>query len=258
MKLKLIISLGLIFMGKGLFAQLTTFEDSVAYSYGSMIGSDLKNKGVELNPDMIAKGIKESTQGTQLLNEQEMNAVLGRYQQEMMAKMQAKQDSDSKKNLAAAAQFLAENSKKPNVVTLPSGLQYEVVKSGDPKGVHPTADDEVSVNYEGSLVDGKVFDSSFERGEPISIKVGKVIPGWQEALQLMKPGDTYMLYIPPQLAYGEKGAGGVIGPNEMLIFKIELLSITPKIQMAPNAPADISAPATPAKPETTTKPTKKK
>lgn len=246
MKLKLIIGLGLLFMGNGLFAQLTSFEDSVAYAYGSMIGSDLKNKGVELNADVIAQGIKESTQGKQLLDEKDMNALLGRYQQQMMAKMQAKQDSLAQKNLLASAKFLEENAKKPNVVTLGSGLQYEVVKSGDPKGVSPTVDDEVSVNYEGSLMDGKVFDSSFERGEPITIKVGGVIPGWQEALQKMKPGDTYILYIPPQLAYGEKGAGGVIGPNELLIFKVELLSIAPKIDIAPNAPVDITTPAQPS------------
>jgi|GEM_PF-73457 FKBP-type peptidyl-prolyl cis-trans isomerases 1 len=258
MKLKLLVGLGLIFMGKGLFAQLTTFEDSVAYSYGIMIGSDLKNKGAELNPDIIARGMKESNSGKQLLNEQDMNAILGRYQQQMMAKMQAKQDSMMTKNLAAATQFLSENKKKPTVITLPSGLQYEVLKSGDPKGVMPLADDDVSVNYEGSLINGKVFDSSFERGEPITLNVGKVIPGWQEALQLMRPGDTFLLYIPPQLGYGEKGAGGVIGPNELLIFKVELLSIAPKIQLAPDAPVEITTPATSAKPAAPGKSAKKK
>lgn len=222
------ISLGLLLAANGLYAQLTSFEDSVAYAYGSMIGNDIKSKGVNLNLDMIAKGISESGIATPVINEEKAKDLLGRYQKVMMAKMEAEQAASSGKNLEESTKFMTENKKKPNVVTLPSGLQYEVIKKGDTKGVSPKLTDEVTVNYEGSLISGKVFDSSYERGEPISFELGGVIPGWQEGLQLMKPGDTYILYIPSNLGYGERGAGGSIGPNEALIFKVELISIKSK------------------------------
>lgn len=222
------ISLGLLLAGNGLYAQLTTFEDSVAYAYGSMIGSDLKSKGVDLKLDMVAKGISDSNTPKPLIDEAKAKDLLSRYQQVMMAKMQAEQAASSGGNLEASTKFMAENKKKPNVISLASGLQYEVVKKGDPKGVSPTLADEVTVHYEGSLISGKVFDSSYERGEPISFELGGVIQGWQEGLQQMKPGDTFLLYIPSNLGYGERGAGGSIGPNEALIFKVELLSVKAK------------------------------
>lgn len=224
------ISLGLFLVANGLYAQLTSFEDSVAYAYGSMIGNDIKSKGVNLKLDIIAKGISESGIATPVINEEKAKDLLGRYQKVMMEKMQAEQAASGGKNLEESTKFMAENKKKPNVVTLPSGLQYEVIKKGDPKGVSPKLSDEVTVNYEGSLISGKVFDSSYERGEPISFELGGVIPGWQEGLQLMKPGDTYILYIPSNLGYGERGAGGSIGPNEALIFKVELISIKNKAE----------------------------
>jgi FKBP-type peptidyl-prolyl cis-trans isomerase FklB len=131
----------------------------------------------------------------------------------------------AKKNLAASKAYLAENAKKPGVVALPSGLQYEVLKQGD--GPKPGPDDTVTTHYTGTLIDGSVFDSSEARGVPASFQVGQVIPGWQEALQLMPVGSKWRLVIPPSLAYGERGAGGKIGPNEALIFTVELLSIEP-------------------------------
>ena len=124
--------------------------------------------------------------------------------------------------LAAGQAFLAENAKKPGVTTLPDGLQYSILKEGT--GPKPTTSQTVTVNYEGTLIDGTVFDSSYKRGEPISFGVTQVIPGWTEALQLMPVGSTWMLYIPSNLAYGARGAGGAIGPNETLIFKVELIS----------------------------------
>ena len=228
MKLKLMISLGLLLMCNGLYAQLTSFEDSVAYAYGSMIGTDLKSKGVDLKLDMVAKGISESGAAKPLFDESKAKELLGRYQQVMMAKMQAEQTVSGSKNLEVSAKFMAENKKKPNVISLPSGLQYEVIKKGNPKGVSPTLSDSVTVNYEGSLISGKVFDSSYERNEPITFELGGVIKGWQEGLQQMKPGDTFILYIPSDLGYGERGAGGSIGPNEALIFKVELISVKAK------------------------------
>lgn len=126
-------------------------------------------------------------------------------------------------NKRIGQEFLAENSKKEGVETLSSGLQYKVIEAGD--GASPKATDSVTVHYEGTLIDGEVFDSSYKRGDSITFKVGQVIQGWQEALQLMKPGATWMLYIPSDLAYGERGTFGSIGPNETLIFKVELLAV---------------------------------
>ena len=254
MKLKLMISLGLLVAANGLYAQskgssapadkkavtkkqvavkpqaatFTSFEDSVAYAYGTMIGGDLKSKGINLKLDMVAKGISSVEGATVLIDEAKAKDLLGRYQKVMMEKMQAEQAVAGGKNLEASNKFLEENKMRPNVVTLPSGLQYEVVTRGDSAGVSPTLSDEVTVNYEGKVISGKVFDSSYERGEPISFELGGVIPGWQEGLQQMKPGDTFILYIPSNLGYGERGAGGSIGPNEALIFKVELISVKKK------------------------------
>src|SRR5580698_3868946 len=136
-------------------------------------------------------------------------------------------DPRAAQNLAAARAFLATNAKAEGVITLPSGLQYKVVQSGAAGGASPLADDHVIVNYEGTLLDGTVFDSSYQRGQPATFVVGQLIPAWTEALQKMKPGDTWMLYAPPGLAYGAKGAGP-IPPNSALIFKIELIGILPR------------------------------
>lgn len=132
-------------------------------------------------------------------------------------------DNASNQNKLQGNKFMDSNKTKKGVVTLPSGLQYEVITQGT--GKKPGKNDIVTVDYEGKLVDGKVFDSSYKRGEPASFPVGGVIAGWTEALQLMNEGSTWMLYIPPTLAYGEAGAGGVIGPNETLIFKVHLISV---------------------------------
>lgn len=256
MKLKVMISLGLLLVANGLYAQLATFQDSVAYAYGNMIGNDLRNKGIGLNPDMVAKGISEGGTAKVLFDEAKAKELLGRYQQEMMAKMQAEQAAAGAKNLEASNKFMEENKKKPGVVVLPSGVQYEVVKAGDPKGVSPTLADQVTVNYEGSLINGKVFDSSYERNEPITFELGGVIQGWQEGLQKMKPGDVFMLYIPSNLGYGERGAGESIGPNEALIFKVELISVQSKAAVEEPATAKPEEPAKSAKPAKTVKPAK--
>jgi peptidylprolyl isomerase/FKBP-type peptidyl-prolyl cis-trans isomerase FklB len=129
-------------------------------------------------------------------------------------------------NLKAAQGFLRLNGRQPGVVTLPSGLEYSIVHSGPADGQHPGPHDEVKVNYEGRLLDGKVFDSSFQRGEPLDLPIDHVIPGWTEALQLMRPGDEWVLYVPPSLGYREQGAGP-IPPNSLLIFRVQLISILP-------------------------------
>jgi FKBP-type peptidyl-prolyl cis-trans isomerase len=136
-------------------------------------------------------------------------------------------DPRAQQDLAQANAFLASNAKVEGVVTLPSGLQYKVVQAGPAGGASPRADDQVQVNYEGKLLDGTVFDSSYQRGQAATFVVGQLIPAWTEALQKMRPGDVWMLYAPPKLAYGEKGAGP-IPPNSALVFKIELISILPR------------------------------
>ena len=136
-------------------------------------------------------------------------------------------DSEAQANLKAAQGFLRLNAQQAGVVTLPDGLEYRVVSSGPASGAHPGPGDEVKVNYEGKLLDGKVFDSSFQRGEPLDLPLDRVIPGWTEALQLMRPGDEWILYIPPKLGYRDREAGP-IPPNSLLIFRVQLISILPK------------------------------
>jgi len=136
-------------------------------------------------------------------------------------------DSEAAANLKAAQGFLRLNRSQPGVVALPDGLEYKIVTSGPANGPHPGPGDEVKVNYEGKLLDGKVFDSSFQRGEPLDLPLDRVIPGWTEALELMRPGDEWMLYIPPKLGYRDRGAGP-IPPNSLLIFRVQLISILPR------------------------------
>jgi FKBP-type peptidyl-prolyl cis-trans isomerase FklB len=145
------------------------------------------------------------------------------FQTELRDKQQAKRKAEGDENLKAGEVFLAENRKKEGVVTLPNGLQYKILKAGG--GRKPTEADTVEVNYRGTLIDGTEFDSSYKRGKPVTFKVTGVIKGWTEALKLMPVGSKWQLFIPPQLAYGERGAGQAIGPNATLIFEIELLAI---------------------------------
>ncbi len=201
------------------FAQdLKTPEDSLSYAVGVLLAKVLVSQGVaEVNLDLVHQGMKAALNDEQtLFSAAEANQIVQDY-------AVAQQERLMEANKAAGEQFLAENAKRPGVVTLPSGLQYEVIKEGD--GPSPTEEDEVTVHYHGTLIDGTVFDSSVERGEPATFPVSGVIPGWVEALQLMKVGSKWKLFIPAELAYGERGAGGAIGPNEVLIFEVELLGI---------------------------------
>src|SRR2546422_5588546 len=157
------------------------------------------------------------------LKPEEVREILMKFQQEMMAKGETKNKADAEKNQKAGDAFLAENARKEGVKTTASGLQYKVLKSGS--GASPKKTDSVKVHYHGTLIDGKVFDSSVQRGEPVTCQVGGVIPGWVEALQLMKVGDKWQLFIPAKLAYGEVIPDPVIGPNATLVFEVELLGI---------------------------------
>jgi len=203
---------------------LKTDKDKVSYSIGLDIGTNFKRQSVDLDQKALVAGIADGLSGGKpLLTEDEVRKVLAQFQQQMAAKAQemAKQRAD--KNQKEGEVFLAENKKKKGVVTLPSGLQYQVITAGT--GKIPKATDTVTTHYRGTLIDGTEFDSSYKRGEPASFPVNGVIKGWTEALQLMKVGSKWQLVIPSNLAYGPQGAGQVIGPNATLIFEIELLSI---------------------------------
>ncbi|HSK79734.1 MAG TPA: FKBP-type peptidyl-prolyl cis-trans isomerase [Thermoanaerobaculia bacterium] len=212
-----------------------SLEDQASYIIGLNIGRNLKAQEVPANPDIVMKGIRDGLSGAQpVMTDQEMEAAMGTFQQQMMAKQQAKIQVEGQKNQKAADDFLATNKAKKGVVTTASGLQYEVVKEGT--GASPKATDQVTVHYTGTLLDGTKFDSSVDRGQPATFPVNQVIPGWTEALQLMKVGGKYKLYIPPALGYGERGAGGEIGPNSLLVFEVELVSIGEQAQAQPEAP----------------------
>jgi FKBP-type peptidyl-prolyl cis-trans isomerase FklB len=198
-------------------------KQRVSYSIGADIGNNFKRQELDLDPKALAAGLADALAGKTALTEAEMRAALNDFRKDMMEKMQAKQKSAGEKNLKDGEAFLAANAKKEGVKVLPSGLQYKVLKSGN--GKTPKATDTVKTHYHGTLIDGTVFDSSVERGEPHTFPVNGVIAGWTEALQLMKEGDKWQLYVPAKLAYGDRGAGAKIGPNSALIFDVELISI---------------------------------
>ena len=203
---------------------LQTQEQKVSYSLGLDIGRSLRQQGVETDMAVFVEGLKDGMSGAEpRISEEEMTRVLVAFQQELAAKLERENTKAAGGNMERATAFLAENAKNEGVTTLPSGLQYEVLEPG--KGPKPTAADKVTVNYRGTLMDGKEFDSSYKRGKPASFPVGGVISGWQEALKLMQAGAKWRLFIPPDLAYGERGVPPVIPPNSMLIFEVELLSI---------------------------------
>ncbi len=201
-----------------------TEQEKLGYAIGMNIGLNMKNQKVGADAGQIAAGLKAAFQGEEtLLSEEEMGQILTAYQQEMQMKQLAEMAAEAAVNAEKAEAFLAENAKQEGVVTLESGLQYKVLGSGEGKA--PGAESKVEVHYRGTLIDGTEFDSSYKRGEPASFPVNGVIPGWTEALKLMKEGDKWQLAIPPKLAYGERGAPPVIPGNSALVFEVELLKI---------------------------------
>jgi len=203
---------------------LKTQKDKVSYSIGLDIGKNLKKQSIEVDPDLLARGIKDATAaGKTLLTDEEVKTVMTTFQQEMQAKMAAQAKEVGDKNMKEGETYLAENKKKEGVVTLPSGLQYKIITAGN--GKKPKATDTVTTQYRGTLIDGTEFDSSYKRGQPASFPVTGVIAGWTEALQLMPVGSKWQLFVPSNLAYGPRGAGQMIGPNATLIFEVELVSI---------------------------------
>lgn len=194
-----------------------------SYAIGTDIGSNLKRQDLELDPKALVAGIANAFAGKLALTDAEVRETLTEFRSQMMAKMQAKEKVAGDKNLKDGETYLAANAKKEGVKSTKSGLQYKVIKSGT--GKTPKASDTVKVHYHGKLTDGTVFDSSVKRKEPATFPVNGVIPGWTEALQLMKEGDKWEITLPSAIAYGERGAGGKIGPNSVLVFEVELLSI---------------------------------
>lgn len=200
-----------------------SLEDRASYSIGLNLGRSLKTNDIKANTDLLIKGLRDGLAGQALLTDQEMQSTMQEFQQQVQAQQEAKQKEIGEKNKMEGEAFLTKNKARQGVKTTASGLQYEVLTEGT--GPQPKATDTVTVNYKGTLMDGTPFDSSYDRGEPATFVLNQVIPGWTEGVQLMKVGSKYKFYIPAALGYGERGAGGVIGPNAPLVFEVELLSI---------------------------------
>ncbi len=205
-------------------ASLKTTKDKVSYIIGFNIGSGMKRDGVDVDVNKLAAGLAAALSGGKSqLSDADTQAVMQAFQQEMMAKQQTQQATVGVEEMKKGQAFLAANKSKPGVKTTASGLQYQVITAG--KGKTPKLTDTVTTNYRGTFIDGKEFDSSYKRGQPASFPVNGVIPGWTEALQLMKEGGKWKLFIPSNLAYGPRGAGQDIPPNSTLVFDIELLKV---------------------------------
>jgi len=199
-------------------------KEKLSYSIGMDIGGNLKRGTFEVDPDLLAKGLKDSYGGGKtLLTEDEARKTITDFQKTLMAKQAETMRKLAEKNKADGEMFLAGNAKKEGVKTLPSGLQYKEITPG--AGKSPKGTDTVTTHYKGTLIDGTEFDSSYKRGQPATFQVSGVIPGWTEALLLMKEGAKWQLFVPSNLAYGEQGAGREIGPNATLIFEVELISV---------------------------------
>ncbi len=217
MKLRMIVILGVLFLASLVNAQekpvLKNQKEKVSYIIGMDIGNNLKKQSVDADPNSLLRGIQDALSGAKpLLSKEEIQETMVAFQKEMAEKQKQRGEA-----------FLSENKKKEGIKTLPSGLQYKIIKAGT--GKKPKSNDTVTVNYRGTLIDGTEFDSSFRRGQPATFPVSGVIPGWTEAMQLMAEGAKWELFVPSNLAYGERGAGGLIGPNATLIFEVELISV---------------------------------
>src|SRR6476646_6707085 len=220
----------------GAATTLTTTKQKASYAIGMNLGGGLHRQNVDVDSAALVQGLKDTLSGNKtLLTEEEARAALMQLQSEMQAKMQAKQTAEGEANKKEGDAFLAANKTKEGVVTLPSGLQYKILKEGS--GPKPTPTDSVVCNYKGTLINGTEFDSSYKRGEPATFPVTGVIKGWTEALQLMPVGSKWQLFVPADLAYGPRGTPcGPIGPNATLIFEVELISIKDKNPPPDKAP----------------------
>ena len=204
-------------------AALKTQKDMLSYGIGVSVGKNLKKEGTDIDLNLLIQGLKSSLAGEHLLmSEKEWRSVLGSYQNELSLRARATRQQAMEVNQKKTEAFLAENKNKEGVVVLPSGVQYKVLKAGE--GSKPVDSSMVQVNYRGTLLDGTEFDAT-EPGHPANFKLSALIAGWKEALKLMPAGSKWQIAIPPRLAYGERGAGSEIGPNETLLFEVELVAV---------------------------------
>lgn len=212
-------------------AKLKTNIDSISYLIGNDIGKDFKSRGIEINPEALARGFMDVADTTRelLIPETEKTRIMTAFQQEMQKKQMDEMMQKAEKNKKEGITFLEQNKAKAGIKVTPSGLQYKIITEGT--GKTPTPTDSVTVHYKGMLLNGTVFDNSYDRGEPAKFVLNAVIPGWTEGLQLMKEGGKAELYIPSDLAYGDRGAGNVIPGGSALIFEVELI----KVKAAPKA-----------------------
>jgi len=203
---------------------LKTEKEKLSYAMGMDLGTQLKSRSVDIDPDVFARALKDALSGAKtLMTDAEAKAVITELQKAMLVKQAAEAKAAGEKNMKEGDAFMAANKSKEGVVTLASGVQYKVLSPGT--GKQPTLEDTVVCQYRGTLIDGKEFDSSYKRGQPATFPVKGVIKGWTEVLQLMPVGSKWQVVIPPALAYGERGAGADIGPNATLIFEIELVAV---------------------------------
>lgn len=213
-----------------------TQKEKVSYAIGMEMGKGVKSQGIDVDPSILAQGLRDAMSGAKpQMTEDELKQVITGLQQEMRQKQMQMQEAAAAENKTKGDAFLAENSKKDGVVALPDGLQYKILTAGT--GKKPAETDTVMCNYKGTFLDGTEFDSSTQAGKPVPFEVKNVIPGFKEVLQLMPVGSKWQVFIPSGLAYGERGAGNVIGPNATLIFEIELVSIQETAPTSPIPPA---------------------
>ena len=235
--------LALPLFGQEKSTQLKDQKDKVSYSIGLQIGFNLSRQKVDISPEVLAAGIKDALAGKPQLTPDQIKEVMSAFEKDM----EQKQKQSGDKNKAEGAKYLEENKKKEGVKTTASGLQYKVLKDGN--GAQPKATDTVTVNYRGTLINGTEFDSSYKRGQPATFPVNGVIKGWTEALQLMKVGSKYQLFIPSDLAYGERSVSPDLAANSTLIFEVELMDAKAAPTPGPAAPAKAPSPAAPPSPK---------
>lgn len=228
MALKWAVVLGIVFLSTQGFSEeslvFKTERDKVNYAIGVNIIGNIKQQGIDIDLDLVMRGMKDAYSGVELLlSGEDIRKGIDQYQVAVRQKRAQTMSKTADDNEREGEEFLTANGKKEGIVTLPSGLQYKIIKTGD--GNKPTDDDMVECHYRGILINGKEFDSSYLTGKPASFKVSGVIPGWREALKLMPVGSKWQIFVPSRLAYGERGKVGSIGPNMTLIFNVELLAI---------------------------------
>ncbi|EDX88097.1 MULTISPECIES: FKBP-type peptidyl-prolyl cis-trans isomerase [unclassified Alcanivorax] len=207
-------------------AEVKTDDQKASYALGFRSAEQMRSLE-NLDLDAMVAGLRDGfdEKGESRLGDEDLDQLIRDFQGRMMAAQQKKVEEEAGKNLEASEKFLADNAERDGVTVTDSGMQYEVLASGEEGAASPTLNDTVEVHYHGTLPDGTVFDSSVEREQPATFGLQQIIPGWQEALPMMKEGDKWKIVLPPSLAYGEQGAGGDIGPNQVLIFEIELLDV---------------------------------